>query len=84
MLGKGSFKTVFKGQDVQTGMQVAWNEIGIRNMTTKECDRVLNEMKLLKLLSHRCLITLFAAWVDDRALTVVFITDLMSSGTLRE
>lgn len=84
VLGKGSFKTVYRAQDVATGRMVAWNEISVRSISQKEKDRVVNEMKLLKTLSHRSLLSFYAAWVDKVELKVIFITELMSSGTLRE
>lgn len=84
VLGKGSFKTVYRAQDVNTGRVVAWNEISIRSISQKDKDRVVNEMKLLKTLSHRCLLNFYSAWVDTEHLKVIFITELMSSGTLRE
>jgi len=75
---------VYKGQHLEHGNLVAWNEISIRNIGQKELRRILNEMTLLKTLAHPHLIAFYGAWWNKEAEKVVFITELMSSGTLRE
>jgi hypothetical protein len=84
LVGKGSFKVVYKAQDLEHGKLVAWNEINIKKLSPKDKRRILNEMTLLKTLQHPCLIEFYSAWVNKEAEKVVFITELMSSGTLRE
>lgn len=84
LVGKGSFKTVYKGQHLENGHLVAWNEISIRNISQKELKRILNEMKLLKTLQHPNLIGFYGTWHKKEADKVIFITELMASGTLRE
>jgi len=56
-VGKGSFKVVYKGQHLEHGNLVAWNEISIKNINHKELKRILTEMTLLKTLAHPNLIT---------------------------
>ncbi len=46
--------------------------------------RILNEIALLKQLQHTNLIAFYGAWVSKDKDKVVFITELMSSGTLKE
>jgi serine/threonine protein kinase len=57
LVGKGSFKVVYKGQHLEHGHLVAWNEISIKNINHKELKRILTEMTLLKTLAHPNLIT---------------------------
>ena len=84
VLGKGAFKTVYKAQDLEHGNLVAWNEVNIKMYAPKERKRILNEVTLLKKLSHPNLIAFYGAWVNKESEKVVFITELMSSGTLKE
>ena len=65
---------------------VAWNEIhGISNLGPKERKRVVNEILLLKSLSHPNLLKFSGAWfVQEEPVKLVFITELMEAGTLRE
>ena len=84
VLGRGAFKTVFKAQDLEHGKLVAWNEVNIKMYGPRERKRILNEITLLKQLSHQNLIAFYGAWVNKEKEKVVFITELMSSGTLKE
>lgn len=84
VIGKGAFKTVFKAQDLEHGNLVAWNEVNIKMYGPRERKRILNEVTLLKKLHHPNLISFYGAWVNKESEKVVFITELMSSGTLKE
>jgi WNK lysine deficient protein kinase len=84
LLGKGAFKTVFRGQDVNNGRLVAWNEVNIKSYGQKERKRIMNEIMLLRTLSHGNLISFYGGWVNKDAEKVIFVTELMSSGTLKE
>lgn len=84
ILGKGAFKTVYKGQDVNNGWLVAWNEVNIRAYGKKERARIMNEIMLLRTLSHPNLISFYGGWVNKESEKVVFVTELMSSGTLKD
>ena len=67
LVGKGSFKTVYRAQDLEHGTVVAWNEISIRNLQSKEKKRIFNELTLLKTMQHPYLIRLYGAWVNKEA-----------------
>ena len=84
LVGKGSFKIVYKAQDTEHGKLVAWNEISLKGLGEKERKRIINEMTLLKTMQHPCLIKFYFAWVNKSDQKVIFITELMTSGTLRE
>lgn len=50
----------------------------------RERKRIMNEVSLLRTLSHPHLISFYGAWVNKEHEKVVFVTELMSSGTLKE
>lgn len=58
-------------------------QVNIKSMAPKELDRLLAEIKFLKTLRNDCLIKFFGAFSKggDR---IIFITELMTSGTLAE
>jgi len=62
---------------------LAWNEVPISGYTDKAKRRILNEVTLLRTLEHPNLIGFYGAWFDKAKQSVVFITELMHSGTLR-
>lgn len=89
VLGKGSAKTVYRGFDEWQGIEVAWNQVRLHDFLRSaggggDLDRLYGEVRLLAALRHRALMRLHAAWVDPRRRTLNFLTELFSSGTLRQ
>lgn len=84
VLGRGSFKNVYKAIDEEEGKEVAWNSLLIKDYETAQEERVtyLEEIRLLKSISHPNIIELYDFWFTDN--NFVFITELMTSGTLRD
>ena len=48
LLGKGAFKSVFRGQDVNNGNMVAWNEVNVKSSSKRDKHRIMFEIQLLK------------------------------------
>jgi WNK lysine deficient protein kinase len=84
MLGCGSFKKVFKAMDREEGNEVAWNVIKISSFekARNERESFLKEIDLLKSISHPSIIKIYDFWFTEK--NFVFITELMTSGTLRD
>ncbi|CEP18945.1 hypothetical protein [Parasitella parasitica] len=78
-LGKGAFKVVYKAIDREEGYEVAWN---VLQVTRQEVKALGHEIEILKSVRHPNIITFHEAWYNDSEF--VFITELMTSGTLRE
>eukprot|EP01126_Amoeba_proteus_P009961 TRINITY_DN13836_c0_g1_i5.p1 TRINITY_DN13836_c0_g1~~TRINITY_DN13836_c0_g1_i5.p1 ORF type:complete len:206 (+),score=36.28 TRINITY_DN13836_c0_g1_i5:1671-2288(+) len=78
-LGRGAFKTVFRAINRNKGREVAWNEIKLGGDV--DIEKLAQEMEILKLLKGEHFIDFYTCWIDD--LTLVFITEIMDSGTLR-
>ncbi|KAK1881087.1 Serine/threonine-protein kinase WNK4, partial [Dissostichus eleginoides] len=51
-IGRGSFKTVYKGLDTETTVEVAWCELQTRKLTKAERQRFSEEVDMLKGLQH--------------------------------
>lgn len=84
LIGRGAFKMVYRGQDVNNGNLVAWNEVNTKAYGKRDMKRIMNEVTLLKTLSHPNLLAYYGGWVDKPEQKVVFVTELMTSGTLKE
>ncbi|XP_060834717.1 serine/threonine-protein kinase WNK1 isoform X1 [Rhopalosiphum padi] len=84
-LGHGSFKTVFRGLDTQTGVAVAWCELQENKLTKTERARFREEAEMLKGLQHPNIVRFYDYW--EVSLTkrkyIVLVTELMTSGTLK-
>ena len=91
IIGRGSFKTVYKGFDEEIGSEIAWSSINIAEIKTKkEKNNVIHEGQLLRkifvnneyITPH--IIKLLDCWYDKDKKEVVFITPLYKDGTLCE
>jgi len=77
----GAFKKVHKAIDRRKGIEVAWNELDLNNYM--EFDKILQEVRLLSEMDNKHIIHFFESWMDKSCTKLVFITELMTSGTLR-
>ncbi|XWS50144.1 hypothetical protein CRYUN_Cryun12cG0063700 [Craigia yunnanensis] len=86
ILGKGAFKTVYKGFDEADGIEVAWNQVNIEDVlqTSEQLERLYSEVHLLKSLKHENIMKFYNSWVDDKNKTINMITELFTSGSLRQ
>lgn len=69
---------------MNNGNLIAWNEVAISRYAKRDRQRIMNEIKLLRNLSHPHLLSYYGCFMNKEADKVVFVTELMSSGTLRE
>ncbi|MCO5612228.1 hypothetical protein L7F22_066491 [Adiantum nelumboides] len=86
VLGRGAFKTVYRGFDEFHGIEVAWNQIKLQEIlrSPQDLERLYSEVHLLKTLKHRNIIKFHHSWIDTKANRINFITELFTSGTLRQ
>lgn len=49
-----------------------------------DLEKLYSEVHLLKSLKHENIIKLYSSWVDDKQKTVNMITELFTSGSLRQ
>ncbi|XP_051789541.1 serine/threonine-protein kinase WNK3 isoform X3 [Erpetoichthys calabaricus] len=84
-LGRGAFKTVYKGLDTETSVEVAWCELQDRKLTKAEQQRFKEEAEMLKGLQHPNIVRFYDSWesVLKGKKCIVLVTELMTSGTLK-
>lgn len=80
VLGKGAFKLVYKGLDREEGYEVAWN--CFQHASKKQYMELSSEIEILKKVRHPNIIAFHDCWYSNNE--SIFITELMTSGTLRE
>ena len=66
------------------GIEVAWNVVKLSRIPPGERKRIKTEVKLLKDIEHKNIIKYHNSWVDRERQQIVFITEIMSSGSLKE
>ncbi|XP_077134378.1 serine/threonine-protein kinase WNK2 isoform X8 [Ranitomeya variabilis] len=84
-IGRGSFKTVYKGLDTETWVEVAWCELQDRKLTKLERQRFKEEAEMLKGLQHPNIVRFYDFWESclKGKKCIVLVTELMTSGTLK-
>ncbi|KAL2333062.1 hypothetical protein Fmac_014275 [Flemingia macrophylla] len=86
ILGKGAMKTVYKAIDEVLGIEVAWNQVKLNEALRKpeDLERLYLEVHLLSTLKHQSIMRFYTSWIDVDNRTFNFITEMFTSGTLRE
>jgi len=86
-LGRGACKVVYKAFDTQEGREVAWNKVDLATfggIDLQEQDRILAEIRVLKTLKHKNIMSFYKWWYNEEKGQINFISELFSSGTLRQ
>ncbi|KAG0238365.1 Serine/threonine-protein kinase wnk3 [Actinomortierella wolfii] len=86
-LGKGAYKHVYRAFDQEEGVEVAWNQLRISDLSKKEAQKILSEIEILQSIRNDHIINFYASWATkapNGGERIVFITELMSSGTLKQ
>ena len=68
-------------------LQVAWNELSVQELawsSEEDREKILGEIKVLRGLKHKNIMTLHDWWFDKSACCLCFITELFTDGTLRQ
>ncbi|KAI5407210.1 hypothetical protein KIW84_053456 [Lathyrus oleraceus] len=86
VLGKGAFKKVYRAFDELEGIEVAWNQVKVSDLlrNSEDLERLYSEVHLLKTLKHKNIIKFYSSWVDTKSENINFITEIFTSGTLRQ
>ncbi|XP_031131047.1 serine/threonine-protein kinase WNK8-like isoform X2 [Ipomoea triloba] len=76
----------YKGFDEIEGIEVAWNQVSIDDalQSPANLERLYSEAHLLRTLKHENIIKSLDSWVDDQNKTINMITELFTSGSLRQ
>eukprot|EP00970_Alexandrium_tamarense_P011302 scaffold2448_cov348-Alexandrium_tamarense.AAC.1 len=82
-LGSGAYKDVYRAYDTIEGIEVAWNVVKLGGVPKAERIRIVNEVRLLERLHHPNIISFHGSWVNRETERVIFVTEILSSGTLK-
>lgn len=76
----------YKAFDEVDGIEVAWNQVRIDDVlrSPEDLEKLYSEVHLLKSLKHENIIKFYNSWVDDKRKTINMITELFTSGNLRQ
>ena len=78
------FTVSWRAFDTDEGIEVAWNVVKLGKLPVSERKRIKNEVIILKDIEHKNIIKYYNSWVDREREQIVFVTEIMSSGSLKE
>lgn len=80
------FKFRYRAFDELEGIEVAWNQVKVSNVLrhSEDLERLYSEVHLLKTLKHKNIIKLYNSWIDTKLENINFITEIFTSGNLRQ
>ncbi|KAF9355089.1 Serine/threonine-protein kinase wnk4, partial [Mortierella sp. AD094] len=87
VLGEGAYKLVYRACDLEVGNEVAWNQLRMDNLSKREARKILSEIEILQSIRNEHIINFYSSWLTPTGYggeRIVFITELMSSGTLKQ
>ncbi|KAG0457180.1 hypothetical protein HPP92_022013 [Vanilla planifolia] len=86
VLGRGAFKIVYRAFDEVDGLEVAWNQVSVDQVlqSPENLERLYSEVHLLRSLKHENVVKFYYSWVDEHNKTINIITELFTSGSLRQ
>jgi WNK lysine deficient protein kinase len=74
----------WRAYDSHEGIEVAWNVVKLSRVPPSERKRIKTEISLLKDIEHRNVIKYHNSWINREREEIIFITEIMSSGSLKE
>ena len=76
----------YKAFDEYEGIEVAWNQVKLYDslQTSEDLERLYREIHLLKTLNHENIMKFYTSWVDTSNRNINFVTEMFTSGTLRQ
>ncbi|XVF28034.1 hypothetical protein REPUB_Repub14bG0160600 [Reevesia pubescens] len=86
LLGVGATKKVYRAFDLEEGREVAWNQICLTKFRNQDyiIKKLYAEVGLLARLKNKNVISLFSWWTDHDHNILNFITEVCTSGNLRD
>ncbi|XP_073277910.1 probable serine/threonine-protein kinase WNK9 [Primulina huaijiensis] len=76
----------YRAFDEHEGIEVAWNQVKLYDFLRRpeDLERLYCEIHLLKTLKHSNIMKFYTSWVDIANRNINFVTEMFTSGTLRE
>lgn len=85
LIGTGAVKKVYRAFDTKEGIEVAWNQVRLKNFIEDPVliNRLHSEVQLLCALNNKYIIVCYSVWLDAEDGSLNFITEVCTSGNLR-
>ena len=92
IIGRGSYKIVYKGINFETLEEIAWSCINLKNLTVNEKKNIKNEADLLNKMAelnrfsdtNNHIVKLNKIWFNKIKKEIVILTELIDGGSLQK
>lgn len=76
----------YRAFDEYEGIEVAWNQVKLYDFlqSPEDLEMLYSEIHLLKTLKHNNIMKFYTSWVDMVNRNINFVTEMFTSGTLRQ
>ena len=81
-LGDGAYSKVYKVKRIVDGNLYALKMVEMRNLSDKEKDNAINEVRILASIDHQNIISYKEAFIDSKSDTLCIVMELVDNGDL--
>lgn len=81
-LGDGAYSKVYKVKRIIDGNLYALKMVEMRNLSDKEKDNAINEVRILASIDHQNIISYKEAFIDSKSDTLCIVMELVDNGDL--
>ena len=82
----GSDGCSYRAFDEYEGIEVAWNQVNLYDFfqSPEDLEKLYYEIHFLKTLKHTNIVKFYTSWVDTANRNINFVTEMFTSGTLKQ
>lgn len=84
VLKRSEFKVTYRATNHETGCQVSWHEVNLQQLSSEALVKVKEELERIRKLQHDNLICWMDLWYKPDSCSMVYITELLPEGSLRQ
>lgn len=84
VLRRTEFKVTYRAINHETGCQVSWHEVDLRQLSSEALAKAKEELARIRRLQHGNIISWLDLWYKPETCSMVYITELIPDGSLRQ
>lgn len=84
ILSKSDIKVTYRATNYETGCQVSWHEINLKQLPAEAVNKVWEDFERIRSLQHENVISWLDMWYKPQSRSMVYITELIPEASLRQ
>lgn len=82
LVGDGAFSSVWKVRRKSDGIEYALKKVKMGNLSQKEKENALNEVRILASIEHENIIQYKESFIDDTSMSLCLVMELCTGGDI--